>query len=396
MVVWTLLVACDDDRPAGRGGEHTSVAALPPPPGGSGPGPPPDLRVLPEGLLFDLEVPCDEAQTLELQNVGEVDLVVTDVGVTGDGFVVDAGALPLTLEPGESRDVTVVASASAAGHATRSLRVTSNDPRGRVEVPLTSEAAHVEDREALVSRPPPQVDVLLVVDPSVTWSTPVLSRGIEALVQEMETSDHHLALVTDAGGCAAGTWTSADADVASEVNHLLVVDPRAHTEALLAVADAALGQAAPGQCNDGFLRAGVPLHVIVVDDGPDTSGFAPAAWVARLAAYAPTVVVSGALDLSLACGAGAAGYAGVVAATGGMAVDLCAGFVPLDEVVEACLPPLVFDLPADADPGSVEVLVNGSFATFTADGAQVTVTDPPVDDGDEVELRYGVLAECDA
>jgi hypothetical protein len=396
MVVWTLLVACDDDRPAGRGGEHTSVAASPPPPGGSGPGPRPDLLVQPDGLLFDLEVPCAEAQTLELQNVGEVDLVVTDVGVTGDGFVVDAGALPLRLEPGESRDVTVVASASAARSVTRSLRVTSNDPRGRVEVPLTSEAAHVEDREALVPWSPPQVDVLLVVDPSVTWSVPTLSLGIESLVEDVQTTDHHLALVTDAGGCAAGTWTSADADVAREVTDLLVVDPRAHTEALLAVADAALGQAGPGQCNDGFLRAGVPLHVIVVDDGPDTSGVAPAAWVARLAAYAPTVVVSGALDLSLTCGAGAAGYAGVVAATGGLAVDLCSVFVQLDELPDAGLPPLVFDLPADADPGSVEVLVNGNPATFAVDGAQVTVTDPPVGEGDEVELRYGVLAECDA
>jgi hypothetical protein len=55
----------------------------------------------------------------------------------------------------------------------------------------------------------------------------------------------------------------------------------------------------------------------------------------------------------------------------------------------------VYDLAEDPDPASVVVEVNGVGTTgFGVVGRRVTVSDPPIGEGDLVEIRYGVLATC--
>ena len=95
----------------------------------------PDLVVTPESVS---EVVCESGTTtVTLENAGDGDLTVTDVAVTGDGWVLGAtDSLPWTLVPGWTSDLTLVGEPGSG-----TLTITSDDPDTPVlDVPLEATA----------------------------------------------------------------------------------------------------------------------------------------------------------------------------------------------------------------------------------------------------------------
>jgi hypothetical protein len=253
----------------------------------------------------------------------------------------------------------------------------------------------------------PPVDVMLLVDNSCSMETDNMDdvrNGIPDFLAQLQlTSDWQLMEVTQQSGCAnQGVLTSSTPNVEDIlINNAFNASQHAYTEALLELSDIALSKTGPGQCNEGFLRPGALLHIIILSDEPEQSGKNADHWVTQLGTYAASpdyLKISGVLDVNHACGEGAGVYSNAVDQTGGSKQNICnanwgANFGDIATEVLAGI--RTYNLSDEADPGSVTVTVNGTPTNdFTVTGNDVTINNPPVGEGDLVEITYGVLAEC--
>lgn len=376
----------------------------------------PELQISPDNYVFgDAFIPCGDSVDLELKNVGSEALTITDVDYASGGLLSldtsNAPQLPVTLQPGEFRTVTVDFAPATAGSDTGRLSVTSNDPRGVVTADQNGEGAYEQSLTETFTTPGvPPVDVLILIDNSCSMqedNEDDVQNGMPDFVAELQaTSDWQVMEVTQASGCANGGVMDASTPNVSNVlvnnafNAVGVV-PDEVTEALLELADTALSKTGPGQCNEGFLRPGALLHIITMSDEPEQSGQSASYWVNELGGYAISpdfLKISGVLDLNGTCGRGAAVYRDAVTQTGGSQLNICnsnwgANFGDIaSEVLDGIR---TYNLSQEPDPASVVVTVNGAPTTdITVTGKDVTVNNPPVGEGDEVTITYGVLAEC--
>jgi hypothetical protein len=174
------------------------------------------------------------------------------------------------------------------------------------------------------------------------------------------------------------------------------------TERLLELASLALAQTGPGGCNEGFVRHGALLHVLVIYDEPEQSGVDPLLWIEDYTNYAVSedfVRVSAVVDLQAQCGTyGGQGYIEAATATGGAMLDICTpSWGPDFQDVAVSIGEGIrsYNLAKTPAPESVEVVVNGVATTeFVVTGTAVTIMNPPVGPGDVVEISYSALADC--
>lgn len=382
----------------------------------------PELKITPESYVFgDAFVPCGDSVELTLENVGTEDLTITDYDYSSGGLLsLDDSRfppLPLTLRVGETANVTVDFVPTTAGSDTGRFDVTSNDPRGVVSADQNGEGAYVDERTETFTEPGvPPVDVMILIDQSGSMeqdNVDDVQNGFPDFVTELQAvSDWQLALVTDYSGADAGCATGGVmTSRTANVSNLLVNNAfpgtqgiaNYDTEALLRLANTALGKTGPGGCNEGLLRPGALLHIIVLSDEHEQSGQTGQYWVNQYKNYVASpefVKVSGVLDLNYNCGdgTGPGGYIDAITATGGASLNICnanwgANFGQIaSEVIAGTR---TYNLADPADPASVEVTVNGNPTNdFDVNGTNVTINSPPVGEGDEVEISYGVLAEC--
>ena len=118
------------------------------------------------------------------------------------------------------------------------------------------------------------------------------------------------------------------------------------------------------------------------------------------------VTVSAIVDIYKTCGnnagvnAGPAGYLDAANYTGGSVIDICqAGWGnQLTDIAGNIADGIRgYTLQDNADEATIVVIVNGVETTdWTYDPASnsVTVNDPPLGEGDVVDIAYNVLAEC--
>jgi len=379
----------------------------------------PELQITPEDYVFaDAFVPCGDAVPLQLKNVGVEDLIVTDLQYRSTGMLsldISGVALPLTLGPGETTDVAVDFVPATIGADSGTLSVTSNDPRGVVDAWQSGESIYVSGEEERFTEPGiPPVDVLMLIDQSCSMEEDNIDDvelGMPDFVSTLqEVADWQLIQVTGDSGCSnQGVLTPASVGTSD-----LLVDgafggpePQFYdgvyrTEKLLELASIALAQTGPGGCNEGFVRHGALLHVLVISDEPEQSGIDPSLWIEEYTAYAVSedfVRVSAVVDLYAQCGTfGGEGYVEAASATGGAMLDICTpSWGPDFKDVAVSIGDGVrsYNLAKTPDPPSVEVVVNGVATTdFVVTGTAVTVMSPPVGPGDVVDITYNALADC--
>ena len=190
-----------------------------------------------------------------------------------------------------------------------------------------------------------------------------------------------------------------------------------YSEQLLKHAEKALSLTDPGECNEGFLRQGASLHIIVASDEAEQSmplqGPQATAnhWIAEYESYVTHpdyVTVSGIINVNSddVCSGGNGGspdgYEEAINDTSGVALDICqAGWgSQMTDIAAAAVEGIrVYNLTEDAVPGTLTVLVNGVEAidwVFSDATNSVTINEPLIGEGDIVEIGYGVHAECAA
>jgi hypothetical protein len=258
----------------------------------------------------------------------------------------------------------------------------------------------------------PPVDVLLAVDRSASMEDDAILLGaaFSAFIDTIATvtGDWHLGVVTQDDGCFnGGVLTTGTPDLAATFATAVTTGSDldiAHDEALLQMADAALGQTSSG-CNAGFLRDDALLHVVVVSDEPERSTEEASAWtwdhwVDRYYGYVSDpslLMVSGIIDTD-GCGEGDAGYAEAIAATGGEALSICTGdWSDRLATLAAASAAYTRTFPLSETPvaDTIAVTIDGAETTgWTYDAAADTVTVDELEPGATVDVSYTIAQEC--
>jgi hypothetical protein len=381
----------------------------------------PELQISPDSYVFgDTFVPCGSSVELTLTNVGSEDLEITGWDYESTGLLtLDDGQLqsqlPIVLEPNQSRTMVVNFTPSVAGADTGVLSVESNDPRGVVTADQNGEGSYGDENTEVFTQPGVvPVDVMMLIDHSCSMqdaNTPDVETGIPAFIQELrQVADWQLVQVTREDGCANGGIMTPSTPNPEQ----LLIDNAWNsggggvfggylTEALLALADGALDQTGPGQCNEGFLRPGALLHIIAISDEPEQSGNAYTHWLGQFSQHVVSqdfVRVSAVVDVNSNCGTGASGYVDAATATGGSVLNICNANwgSQFGDIASDILDGIrTYNLSDPAIPASIVVTVNGVPTTdfsYSGAGNSVTIEDPPIGEGDVVEITYNLAAEC--
>ena len=388
----------------------------------------PELQITPDSYIFaDAPIPCGSSVELELRNVGSEDLVITGFDYRSGGLLVfdDNGLtaqLPLTLAPDEHRTVNVIFTPVTVGGDTGVLEVTSNDPRGVVAADQNGEGSYSDEATESFTEPGvPPVDVMFLIDQSCSMeddNTTDVQNGIPPFIDTLQAvADWQLIEITSITGCANGgiiTPSTSNPDsllINNAFNHspngfsydATHYDP-VLSESLLQLASIALDETGPGECNEGFMRPGALLHIIVLSDEPERSGTPYTAWINDFETYVPSpdyLKISSIIDINSSCGEGPGVYDDAANATGGSVLNICNSNwgLSLSDIASDVLAGIrTYNLSDPAVPGTIIVTVNGTETTdfdYTDAGNSVTINSPPVGEGDVVEITYAVAAECD-
>jgi hypothetical protein len=334
----------------------------------------PELDITPDYHRFPAA--CDDAIEIKLENIGLEPLVIDDIrySAPGDLTLVDENALPITLEPSQYTVVDVEYAPSGLGTVVGTVDISSNDPRGVQSAQQEAEpgAGDTVVEEFDVQADPP-IDILFAIDKSgsMTEEARHLSDAFLDFVQEIGTAtqDWQIGVVTKDGGCfnngiitpATPNYGTVFRDAATGIQ-VIQTDL---TEALLELSYNALTQTGSGKCNDGFVRYGAVLHMIVISDEPEQSGQPWDSWVAlyRANMWDPQMlVISSVVDVFGTCGNGAAGYLEASNDTGGLVLDVCNsnwGVFAADLGQASIAAVQSYALAAQPDPATLEVAVDG-------------------------------------
>ncbi len=377
----------------------------------------PSLVITPDPWDFGaLPLGCTDEKTLTFQNVGSVDLEVSDWSFVGEGLTFTSDATPpFSLTPYGYVTGVVTYAPITAGAVTGSVSVGSNDPRGVVSATQAGEGLAGGtglDRFSTETNPP--VDVLFAVDRSTSMDDDAagLAAAFDTFIERLGTvtDGWHIGVTTTDSGCFnGGVLEVGTLDLEATFGTAVSFgDDRdiVYDEALFQLVDAALGETAAGGCNEGFLRPGALLHVIVVSDEPERSSELASVWtwdwfLPRFQGYASTsslLRVSGVVDVD-ACNEGADGYDQVIDATGGEALSICTGdwAERLATLATASLAyTWTFALSTDPVVASIVVTVDGVALAdgWTYDSGLNAVVVDTLTPGAAVEVAYELAAAC--
>ncbi|MEN0063726.1 MAG: choice-of-anchor D domain-containing protein [Myxococcota bacterium] len=386
----------------------------------------PDLEITPRNFEFgEAFVPCGDELNVKLENVGSDDIVITNLRYTsgdGDLFINNVEDvredLPITLEPGENRFIRVDWRPSSNAGDQGTLIVTSNDPVGEETAQQQGTGVYVgSTTETFTESGVPPVDLLFLIDQSCSMESDneaTLSAGISEFFGKLrELSDWQLIQVNGPTACAnGGIFDGATPGAESSFRNTAFSPngyiPETLSESLFELAQMALDQTGPNDCNAGFVRPGSLLHIIVASDEQEQSG---TSWQTHVANFEQFVAdpdllrVSAIVDIYTQCSDnpstwGPGGYLEASQATNGASLDICESTWgdDLPDLAEDVLEGVrSYNLANRAVEASIQVTVNGTPTTsfaYSDEARTVTVLDPPISGGDTVSISYAIAANC--
>jgi hypothetical protein len=373
------------------------------------------LHITPDPLdLGDVWVGCESQGRFTVTNIGDEPTTVSDVQLDSVVFAHGTPSLPMDLEPGASFSVEMAFTPEADGPEASELVVIADIGETRAG------AEGNGDRPGRVTEsftvPEGAVDLIFIVDQSSSMDPfqMELNRNFQTFIDDLEdvTGDWQLVVANTDNGCNTTGILTADTPAYQDLfearvqqgaglwigDHPTLPD----REAMLTIAANAADQAGPGRCNEGLIRPGAQLHVIVVSDERDHSDNSWSVYVDRINAAkgdASLVTISAFIDDMWG---NDEGYRQAVLATGGVQAPITAGswepFMP--SLAAHSVPDAHFELGSHADPDTILVTVNDvEIDAWSWDPAtrSVTVgaTEASLSEGDTVEVTYDQVALCD-
>lgn len=382
---------------------------------GAGKGP--WLEITPSTWDFGVvDIPCGESVELTLRNAGNDDLAISSATYAADPGLALVATLPgpVSLVPGGFTTVWVDFSPVVAAPVAGLLSVASDDPRGVVTADQLGDAAYIGNvNEAWVAPTDSPVDILFAVDQSCSMDDDSVALGANfaTFIAELGTvtAGWNVGVVTYDSACVnhgilAESVVGYDSLFQDAV--LLGADFEvSDDERLFQIVDRALAQTVVGGCNEGLLRPGSPLHVILVSDEPERSVEEASLWdwawfQPRFEGYvsSPALLkVSGVVDLD-GCSEGSAGYVEMIDATGGEKLSICLGnwsSYATTLATATLTGAYVMPLSQPCDPNSLTVTIDGvPSSAWTYDPVLNALVLDGVTAGATVVADYGVAASC--
>jgi len=398
-LIGELIVASDDE------GQPEVVVPLT----GSGLGS--ALRVAPNPVdIGSVYVTCEQLGWTTLSNVGPTPLTVTDIILDGDEEMsVRVPEIPFTLDPDESRQIELEYAPFTDVDHQAVLSVSSSDTADPVAVPVIGQGIFAGQQTDHFEHQTGIVDLLIAIDSSCSMGDQKsdIDLALQTLVADLEVVAPLWQVgVTTGNPCfTSGVITPSTPNYASVITNAARLSSYGvcDTECLLHIANTALGQDVPGGCNEGFLRPGALLHLLVISDEPEQSGISWSTLVNDLRGFVATdtlLLISAIVDLGTCGYGGAAGYLEAAAATGGPVLDVCdAAWADEITVVSEAIAEKTRALALSRSPAyapSMEVLQDGVPASdwwYDPDWNAVWLDEPRPDS--VFDITYSLLGACD-
>lgn len=392
----------------------------------------PQIELAPTDYNFGSpNVGCDNLVPLTIRNVGNADLVVSElryvtaseseIGVDPDEAV--NGPLPWTIAAGDSLSVNMSYYPLDAYADDGYLTVASNDPNQPEAQAHQSGAGVVGDQNEDVFQQPLKgsTDILWVLDWSCSMDDDIaqVQSNFDTYIGTLAglDADYHVAAVTQDSGCILGDVDAVDntqtTDEQQAIWDTMSAGPGgAYTEMAFTLMEAALkaDNIGSGDCNEGFYREDAKLNLIGVTDEVEQSANPWNYYVTLFQDYKadPDDVVIHAIsgDPGTGCSSAEPGdtlYAAVVA-TGGTFLSICATDwgANMTELAENAAADLTsFALTQEPVPATIEVYIDGVRTTdgWTYDAGNIIVKfddDHIPSGGSTIEISYDVVGDCTA
>ncbi len=376
----------------------------------------PELQIQPDPLDMGTHgIGCETDNTLSLTNIGTDSLTVTEITHSGGDFtLIDANALPLTMEPGDWTTVDIVFTPVSTDTVEGTLSVTSTEPMGTRTA--LQYAAGTTGGDRLDSWEIPDAvatDILFSLDQScsMTWDIIELYSNFDVFVDELQkfTEDWQVIVANADDGCHANKIIRPGGDFSQDFQDAMFSWGNGdYTEALLTINHNAVELTDKGECNNGFMRPDAMLHIIDITDEPEQS---PESWnslvdqiVAEKGSLALTKISAIAGDVPNGCSdaSPATGYAEAVDYTGGEFVSICQSWATttnLGLLAAASVSQDRFQLSSTPIEETIEVKVNGTKRTtweFHETSNSVVFTEKAPEGGDLIDISYETNdGDCD-
>jgi len=399
-----------------------------------GSGDAPVITVTPDYHDFgDLYLGCDDTLKIEVGNIGNSNLIISDVeffaSLPVDFSLQDYesswGALPITISPGDIIDLNVDYFPLDLLDDGAYIEITSNDPAtplayadqdglGDIEVWITD--SYTQDGTV-------DVDILFVIDNSGSMGSNQtnIKNNFDTFMNAFTAAgvSYQVALITtDSADFVGDIITNATVDPVTEFNNQVdSIGTRgsAHEKGLwYAYESTTTGDASPGSAT-GFQRSDARLVVVYVSDEPDFSHYAygsggsttmvPADYSGSLLSLKSSsdLVVAHAIsgDYPSGCTANGGaqfgdGYYDVVTDLGGTFMSICASdwSTTMDTLARESLAQMAFALSGTPIEDTIQVTVNGVVSSdwsYEASSNTVIFTVSPLD-GSAIDVSYGILS----
>lgn len=382
----------------------------------AGAGAVPELQIDPAPYdMGDTYVGCPLPGEVTLRNVGSDLLEIYDVSWSGDHFVLDnQHPLPLQLGPGEEVGIPTQFAPDYDDEYTGLITVTSNEPLGVRTGDLLGTgkyAGEYLDRFEVPVDPPS--DIIFSVDQSCSMDddSARLASNFNLFISQLSsyTSDWQVMVVNNDNGCnSSGILTPSTPGYENSFSSAAQSGGGSYTEKLLTVADKAVDNTDPGECNYGFMRSTALLHVIMVSDEPEQSSGFWRDYVDRVIAKkgSASLVKYSAIagDYPGGCSTAAAGtgYYDAALYTHGEFLSICSTSWSsyMSALAQASIVEDTYELSATPVASSIEVFVDGVLApsswwTYNSGTNSVQFVSNVPEGGQIIEITYGGRANCD-
>ena len=375
-----------------------------------GQGAAPNLLITPDPLNFGATyVGCNMPNEITLQNIGQEDLMIYNIGGLAEPFLSEAmPAFPMTLLPEESYIIALDFVPSLEGQFTDVFEVASNDPDGAQTVDFSGMGQYVAAYQQSWENPvDPPSDIIFAVDQSCSMydDAAILASSFSTFITQLNnySTDWQIMVANQDSGCnTSGILTPTVSGYQSSFQSAVQTGGGSYTEALLTPTRNAVDNTDPGECNAGFMRSNAMLHIIMVSDEPEQSSGNYSDFVNQIIAKkgsASNVRLSSIYNPNHHSGR----YVGAANDTGGLLFHITdsswANANNLQLIAEASVVADKYDLDQPAVESTIEVYINGYLVqgNWYYDAAQQAVifdSNPP-GEGDITEINYSAMAECE-
>ncbi len=377
-----------------------------------------DVFVWPPAVFGDVTLGCSETAETQIVNIGEEPVTVLGTAMDPDDgqyTLVPPVEWPLTIYPGFDLEVDVTYHPQTVAAHEVAIAVETDHPdlplvEGRAE---GSGVSAGQQTDSFVGEDVDRVDLLWVVDNSCSMyeEQTALAANAAAFLDYLDDAgiDYQVGVVTtDSASMGASTITPTTPDAAAAFAAAVALGTSGSgTEQPLLQAYAAVTPPLidPGGANEGFVRDGAGLAVVILTDEDDQSGGTAATWATQFLDLKPDhdlIAISGITGLATGC---ATAYATpilseVVALTGGLEVSICdPDWSPVLSVAAGLVagPAIRFGLSQQPMPQTLAVAVDGVAVedgwSYAAEDNAVVFDDPPAD-GSAIDVTYEIVGDC--